>query len=337
MLPNLFKYATSELSQDAFLCWFLSWLDPKYSVTEPLLNRISNNFINLILGLSYHYGYTNHSIPMQINSVEIQKQKANIDILCIINGDTPILIEDKTGTQQHSDQLSRYKELLVQMGFQIKKAIFVYIQTGDQSNYREIVQNNYCLVKRQHLLEIFESEAGKQACLKSDILRDFARYLQEIEEDVQSYANKPLKDWYKNSNLWRGFYSALQYRFLDGEWDYVPNPSGGFLGFWWHQVFDGKCIQYLQLEEDKLCFKIDVEKHEERAELRNFWYDKIKEKSQNFGLTIKRPKRFGNGQYMTVAILDQEYRVVNCNQILDIEETIKILNESAKLLDACYE
>ena len=30
MRPNLLDYATSELSQDAFLLWFLRWSDPKY-------------------------------------------------------------------------------------------------------------------------------------------------------------------------------------------------------------------------------------------------------------------------------------------------------------------
>ena len=28
--PNLFKYAVSELTQDAFLCWLLEWADEKY-------------------------------------------------------------------------------------------------------------------------------------------------------------------------------------------------------------------------------------------------------------------------------------------------------------------
>ncbi len=27
--PNLFSYATSELSQDAFICWLLAWAHPE--------------------------------------------------------------------------------------------------------------------------------------------------------------------------------------------------------------------------------------------------------------------------------------------------------------------
>lgn len=25
--PNIFNFATSELSQDAFICWIISWFD----------------------------------------------------------------------------------------------------------------------------------------------------------------------------------------------------------------------------------------------------------------------------------------------------------------------
>jgi len=30
--PNLFRFATSELSQDAFICWLASWADPGIQV-----------------------------------------------------------------------------------------------------------------------------------------------------------------------------------------------------------------------------------------------------------------------------------------------------------------
>lgn len=36
--PNLFTYATSELSQDAVLCWLFSWADPKQSREDEALH-----------------------------------------------------------------------------------------------------------------------------------------------------------------------------------------------------------------------------------------------------------------------------------------------------------
>ena len=46
--PNLFSFATSELSQDAFLCWFLSWADSKYEKLDASLHHCARGFISAI-------------------------------------------------------------------------------------------------------------------------------------------------------------------------------------------------------------------------------------------------------------------------------------------------
>lgn len=38
--PNLFNYATSELSQDAFICWILSWGTSEAGSYDKQLNEI---------------------------------------------------------------------------------------------------------------------------------------------------------------------------------------------------------------------------------------------------------------------------------------------------------
>lgn len=50
--PNLFKFATSELSQDAFICWLLSWAEKDYKVgsdKQQALNELANNTLALFL------------------------------------------------------------------------------------------------------------------------------------------------------------------------------------------------------------------------------------------------------------------------------------------------
>jgi hypothetical protein len=37
--PNLFSYATSELSQDAFICWLLSWASLEYKDVDGQLHQ----------------------------------------------------------------------------------------------------------------------------------------------------------------------------------------------------------------------------------------------------------------------------------------------------------
>jgi hypothetical protein len=47
--PNLFDFATSELSQDAFFCWLLAWADARYSEQDPALHRTGRSLLNALL------------------------------------------------------------------------------------------------------------------------------------------------------------------------------------------------------------------------------------------------------------------------------------------------
>ena len=46
-MNNLFDFATKELSQDAFLCWLINWLNYKKENIE--LYNTAKKFINLII------------------------------------------------------------------------------------------------------------------------------------------------------------------------------------------------------------------------------------------------------------------------------------------------
>lgn len=326
MKPNLFQYATSELSQDAFLCWLLSWAGEKQRHHDEALHKVAVAFLSSI------YERSRTPAPKVFNSIEIRKQAGGIDILCIVNNETAIIVEDKIGTKQHSEQLARYKKYVSELGYPADKVIAVYLQAGDQSDYREVEKHGYTVVERKDLLHCIESAEAHNAYHKSDILSDFASYLRLIEDDVQSFKHLPPKSWSWNS--WKGFYTSLQKELDDGNWDYVANPAGGFLGYWWHFVGDGECEQYLQIEQDKFCFKIWVSDSKKRITLRDYWQKKIVKECSNHGINAKRPGRFGNGEYMTVAILDQEFRIVDDCGMLDMKQTIKIIRSAEFVLDA---
>jgi hypothetical protein len=327
MRPNLFRFGTSELSQDAFLCWLLSWADDRCKSTNQILHGLGAKFIDAI------YSKAKAQPPMQPLNIEIRKQEGGIDILCIVNGESAVLIEDKVGTKQHSDQLPRYKDHVLSLGFSAEKAVPVYIQTGDQSDYGDVEKHGYAVVERRDVLTVLESPEGSAACKGSDIVFDFTSYLRQIENDVRSYATLPVANWSWNS--WKGFYAGIQRELADGSWDYVPNASGGFLGFWWHWCGDAHCEQYLQLEQEKFCFKICVPDMPKRSELRGYWHRKIAWEGQKHGLKVKRPGRFGNGKFMTVAILDDDYRITDRRGLLDLGETTSLIHRAEAVLDAC--
>ncbi len=308
------------------LCWLLSWADKKQKSEDNILHAVGTAFIDSI------YEKASQRPPSSYESIEIRQQDGGIDILCIVNGDTAIIIEDKVGTKQHSEQLPRYKEHVSKLKFPADKILSVYLQTRDQSDYREVEKHGYMVYERQTLLEVLESAAGIAACEKSDILSSYTGYLRKIEDDVQSFRRLPPKDW--SWDAWKGFYTELQKSLEDGTWDYVANPSGGFLGFWWHFEGDDQCEQYLQLEQEKFCFKIWVKDPEKRRELREFWHNKIVNECSRHDIKVKRPDRFGNGNYMTVAIMDQEFRIVDESQRLDLKKTIELFRRAEAVLVA---
>ena len=155
MKPNLFQYATSELSQDAILCWLLSWADNKHKGDDPVLHEFGRHFMNSI------YERTREKDLGNYQSIEIHQQDGGIDILCLINRNTALIIEDKVGSKQHSDQLTSYKEHVIQKGFPSDKILSVYLQTRDQSDYGEVLKHGYCVYERRDLLKVLESSSGR--------------------------------------------------------------------------------------------------------------------------------------------------------------------------------
>lgn len=129
----------------------------------------------------------------------------------------------------------------------------------------------------------------------------------------------------------QGFYMYLE-KYIDQiEWDYVANPSGGFLGAWWHKikVKDYDAQLYLQFEENKFCFKICYE-GDDRTNIRNLYYGKLLEKTDQYP-EITKPARFGCGTYMTIGIVSSDY--LFGKDIVDLNFIVNKLHEYEKLID----
>jgi len=321
--PNLFSYATSELSQDAFICWLLSWASPEYKNSDNDLHECAAGFITLF--------FDKHQLksPETIEQVEIRKQDKNIDVLCIINSKYPIIIEDKTGTKHHSNQLARYIEEIKGRDFDDDNIIPIYYKTEDQGNYSSVKKNGYHLLLREEIVDVLNKYRGANS-----ILLDYRNHLQSISDKVESYKSKEITGWGWYS--WVGFYRELQKQLGGGNWDYVANPNGGFLGFWWHFQGSDECKQYLQLEQDKLCFKIWVKNKDQRRALRAKWHKIIKNKANDVAIKLVKPTRFGNGKYMTVCVFDAEYRKTTAG-LIDMDATVEQLRKAENLLKSVHE
>lgn len=318
--PNIFNYAPSELSQDAFICWLLSWSNPEVMTLNTELHMVSRRLLQAF------FNKHNKSIPANIEKYEVRKQYQNIDILVIINDSVLIPIEDKIHSREHSDQLTRYIQLLKEEGHEDQNILPIYLQTGEQGDYKKVQESGFMLLARAELLNILKTGANTN----NDILNDYIVYLEEIEHQVQSFMHLDLDEW--NWYSWQGFYNYLQTNLGDGEWDYVPNASGGFLGFWWHGNGDDECDQYLQLEESKLCFKIAVDEKSRRTDLKWKWHERFLNAAEGSPISVVKPV-LRNGNFMTVAVLDGDYRRANKDGKIDLEKTLDILREVQRIYD----
>ena len=319
--PSLFHFASSELSQDAFICWLLSWADPELEGHNSELHATAHD---LILSLLAKHEYEYES---QLESIDIKQQHSGIDIVAVLNEEMVLLIEDKVHTAAHSGQLSRYRAVLSN-DFDDSQVFPIYFKTGDQSSFKRARKNGYEPFVREDFLEVLE--AGLKRGVSNNIFRDYHAHLSSIDEKVKSFEAIPVAEWPQAA--WRGFFQFVQEHLGTGNWKYVSNPSGGFMGYWWHSFATSDCRAYLQLEEEKLCFKIAVEEKGKYKHLRQEWHDKITEVSTEIPLQVTKPDRFGYGRCMTVAVFPGDYRVTDENEIIDLKASLKRLKQAEEVL-----
>ncbi len=136
-VPNLFTFATSELSQDAFICWFLSWAKPTLKTEDQSLHKCATSFLREV--------FSKHSVefPEVISSVEVKRQDQNIDVLCVVNEQYALIFEDKTHTKQHSNQLAIYKQRILDRKFNESDILPIYYKTEDQSDLSPVIKDGY--------------------------------------------------------------------------------------------------------------------------------------------------------------------------------------------------
>ena len=131
---NLFSYATSELSQDAFICWLMSHAKIANQNKNPEITKCALDFL--------------HAIPKLNNAKnisEIQRQysvgKVRIDVLLIVD-DYKVIIEDKISAVATDLQIQEQKNALIDEGVQSDKIICVFYKTAEQC-YKPAVDKNF--------------------------------------------------------------------------------------------------------------------------------------------------------------------------------------------------
>ena len=346
--PNLFDYATKELSQDAVICWLIAWaqVEPENEY-EQALRDVGCEFVNTLLGKC------NAALAGKVQCPEIpeiHQQALGIDVLARITDESTehvLLIEDKTVTRDHSGQLKRYYGEVTGGQTAVGEVSVcqvrpVYLKTGNQSRAQDrAIENNtrFRVFSRRDFLDVLNTYRGTHP-----IVTDFQKHLQRREDEFNSFEQWKHDDdrtsWSRGA--WEGFYRRLEDELqLKGEqppWGNVSNPSGGFLGFWWHwkSVADTDDL-YLQLEvspgnpdKQKLCFKVETSADRSAfPELKQKYHRLVLNAGQG---QVERPLRMRSGQTMTVAVWDGEWLAFNADGSLDIDGTALNLKRAEQIV-----
>jgi hypothetical protein len=322
--PNIFKLATKELSQDAFFAWLLQWADQKYGGINTDLNHTAQDFVRKLIGQTNTYAVT---------TVEVGRQRQNIDIWAEINGEYFISIEDKTNTGRHSNQLARYKELVEsEFGGKPHKLMFIYLKTGNESHSSlDLIksQEGYTIIDRRAVLEILNTRP-----VNNDIFNDFRSYLARLQWLTDSCSNfEAVKT---DESAAQGFYLNLQELIPEHtDWNYVSNPSGGFWGFWYHWVESKDFKLYIQIENRvgvDIQVKIKIESIEPSIQILNQICAELHGLASKYALEVTRPKKLRIGKTSTLAIVKNALPFTLDTEI-DMEQLLKNLQNLQQLLD----
>ncbi len=136
--PNLFSYATSELSQDAVLCWLLAWADHSCAAADCELHDLGQAFLAALFSVA------DTRLPTGPLEVLISQQVKKADIVATVGTEHLLVIEDKIETASHSGQLDRYREELGAK-FEGRELVCVYLKTGDQGNYTDVSRKGWSI------------------------------------------------------------------------------------------------------------------------------------------------------------------------------------------------
>lgn len=129
--PNIFEYATKELSQDALICWLVACA----AEDGGALQRCGQAFIGALMT----HGREQQGRPCVVTDVSLpDKQYRGIDVYFQARVDgslVSVVIEDKTDTSMHSGQLERYRETVRRDDRPEDEFRLVYYKTGYLYNH----------------------------------------------------------------------------------------------------------------------------------------------------------------------------------------------------------
>lgn len=326
MKPNIFSYAKSELSQDAFFCWLLEWSKKDYAGEE--LNVISLNFINHILEK------TDKNKIDVVDKIEIKQQEADIDFYAKINDALVILFEDKLKTQHHDDQLSRYKQY-IEKTYKNYQHSYVYLKSAIIWNgeKEEIKKAGYFTIDIFDLLKMFKIPSS------NELFNDYIQTICFKANVYNSYKTLPFAEWRNNDEAWLGFYAYLESEIDNCETRFW---AGGLktwvaLGYYYkyEDEIEDEIDVSLVLDRDKIAIDSNIQPKMDFSEYQEYLTEIIEESSMGTINNLYFGGKPGNKKFSRIMHIE-DIIIINENGVMDSEKTLNKIVDIKKKFHECF-
>ena len=277
---NIFKYATSELSQDAVICWILSFYNDKNSKLYNLAEELLSSFVEL---------------ETEDNKIEIKQQFYKTDILIHFpNTKKVVIIEDKTYTSEHDEQIAKYVEKISNSDkYKGCKIYVVYFKTGFYYDNDKLVEYK-CQNNKDNKFDGFTSIHGEdfQKILQKykNIDTTLDMYIEYLDNLIGWYESHGKFDDVHNESFWDwnvakeyiAQYKLMRTIFPEDKWDKKNKEekymiySGSSFGRPWTEM------KILKGKNHSVFWRIDTDNEGPYLSLRYYnWYDKKNETEHN--------------------------------------------------------
>jgi hypothetical protein len=285
-MNNIFDFATSELSQDAFICWCVNWINDD---SRPALRELSVRLLQKFAGVDR---VESVKVYRQFSDVtpDDKKLAVKIDVLLVVNREIAVIVEDKVFSGEHDNQIQRYVEGLRYLAehaeagddlYGIQEIRTVFLKKGHMYDIDKTVQADV-MVDGKEFIKILEPFKGE-----SEILDSYIENLESLQSWYDEHGN------YKNvqsESFWDwniakhhiAQYNLMRYIFPEDMWDgYSSNymvDHGSSYGQPWTEmdIFGNK---YNDSEDSYYIFwRIDTNKKGPYISLR--FYERFNKKDE---------------------------------------------------------
>lgn len=204
---NMFKYATKELSQDAFICWCVNWIN--YPNNE--MYHLGKDFLEMML--TDEKGNKKIEITKK-TSVKILRQYEKIDILLVIDNKYLVIIEDKVNSFNHGQISSNIGEKDKVYKYKLINLLDEVVKVDKNGEFHNDGKKDIDKVHKKWEeigLESFIANNIVEVYVKSGILTRLDEAVHAIKIDTNKILNV-LSSYTEKSEIVRDFYECLKFK-----------------------------------------------------------------------------------------------------------------------------